>query len=82
MLENDLKQNIDRIHTTLMGAERISRNLQISTDPVDWCKTQIEKSTDIIRKGKNWYVKADGALITVNAHNYTIITAHKDKAKD
>ena len=37
-----------------------------------------EKFTNkIFRKGKNWYIKADGCTITVNAYSYTVITAHK-----
>ena len=78
--ENDLLQNIDKIHTTEMGAERIIRNLELKTDDaVAWCKEKIGQSGDITRKGKNWYVNTDGAIITVNAHSYTVITAHKKK---
>ncbi|MDR1592225.1 MAG: DUF3781 domain-containing protein, partial [Prevotellaceae bacterium] len=29
----------------------------------------------------NWYVSVDNCVITVNAHSYTIITAHKTKRK-
>jgi hypothetical protein len=32
------------------------------------------------RRGKNWYVSAENCVITVNAHSYTIITAHKKRA--
>jgi ribosome biogenesis GTPase len=32
----------------------------------------------IQRKGKNWYAYAGKSVITVNAHSYTIITAHKN----
>lgn len=78
---NDLIKNIDKLHTTEMGAERIKRNLSIETDDVvQWCKIKIlDKSTDVERKGKNWYAAADDCTITVNAHSYTIITAHKTK---
>jgi hypothetical protein len=75
---NALIQNIDKIHTTELGVERIKRNLDLTTDDVvDWCKQKIEHADEIIRKGKNWYVYADNSVITVNAHSYTIITAHK-----
>jgi hypothetical protein len=75
-----LIQNIAKIHTTELGVERIKRNLHLETDDVvNWCKQKIENADKIIRKGKNWYVYADKTVITVNAHSYTIITAHKNK---
>ena len=79
---NDLTQNIDKLHTTLMGAERIKRNLNLQTsDVVAWCMDAVKNADIIISKGKNWYVYRDGVVITVNAHSYTIITAHKINAK-
>lgn len=79
----ELKANIDRIHTTDLGAERIKRNLSLDTDhPAEWCKSKIISPDAVItRNGKNWYVKADGCIITINAHSYTIITAHMEKIK-
>lgn len=76
---NDLILNIDKLHTTEMGVERIKRNLSIDVDNVvDWCKERIlDCDTVIERRGKNWYARANGCIITVNAHSYTIITAHK-----
>ncbi len=76
---NGLIENIDKLHTTEMGAERIKRNLHIETsDVVQWCKVRIlGKDTKIERIGKNWYAAAGDCEITVNAHSYTIITAHK-----
>lgn len=77
---NDLTVNLDKIHTTEMGAERITRNIELNTaDVVAWCKDKIVGADEIIRKGKNWYVYTDNAIITINAHSYTIITAHKIK---
>ena len=77
---NVLIQNIDKIHTTKLGVERIKRNLNLHTDNVvNWCKQQIEQANEIIRKGKNWYIYTDNSVITINAHSYTIITAHKNK---
>ena len=77
---NALSQNIVKIHTTELGVERIKRNLNLQTDDVvSWCKQKIEKADKIIRKGKNWYVSVDNCVITINAHSYTIITAHKSK---
>ena len=76
---NELIENIDKLHTTEMGAERIKRNLSIEAeDVVQWCKMRIlEKSASIERRGKNWYASVNDCVITVNAHSYTIITAHK-----
>lgn len=76
-----LIENIDKLHTTELGIERIKRNLQIETDDViQWCKSRILcKDARIERSGKNWYAAADGCKITVNAYSYTIITAHKIK---
>lgn len=76
---NDLIINSDKLHTTEMGIDRIKRNLQIDVeDVVKYCHDKIVSDTAIIeRKGKNWYVVADDCKITVNAHSYTIITAHK-----
>lgn len=76
-----LLENIDKLHTTEKGEERIKRNLRIETaDVVSWCKARIlDQETKIERIGKNWYAVAGDCKITVNAHNYTIITAHKIK---
>ena len=49
-------------------------------DVVAWCKDKINSSHAVItRKGKNWYINVDDFVITVNAHSYTIITAHREK---
>ena len=78
---NSLIENIDKLHTTKLGEERIKRNLQITTeDVVEWCKTQILlENTLIERIGKNWYVTVNNRKITVSAHSYTVITAHQVK---
>lgn len=80
--ENELLENLEKIHTTPMGAERIRRNLALGGeigDVVAWCKMQIElPEAAITRKGKNWYCTVEGCIITVNAYSYTIITAHKE----
>jgi hypothetical protein len=76
---NELKRNIGLLHTTELGVERIKRNLGLTTDDVvAWCWQCILSAENIQRKGKNWYVYMDKCVITVNAHSYTIITAHKD----
>lgn len=78
---NNLIENIDKLHTTEMGVERIKRNMQIETDDVvRWCRSRIlNRGTKIERIGKNWYATVGDCKITVNAHSYTVITAHKVK---
>ena len=80
-LENELLNNLAKIHTTELGVVRIKRNLSLDIDNVvEWCKNKISsKNANIIRKGKNWYITVEGCIITVNAHSFTIITAHKEK---
>ena len=73
-----LIQNINKIHTTEMGIGRISRNLDITGDVVEYCKNKILNDESVVeRKGKNYYIHVDDCIITVNASSYTIITAHK-----
>ena len=76
---NDLIKNLDKLHTTELGVERIKRNCLIETDDVvQWSRVQIlDKAAKIERIGKNWYVTVGSYKITVNAHSYTIITAHR-----
>lgn len=80
-MSNELIKNIYKLHTTEMGANRIKRNLGLTNcDAVDWCRTRIMNNSAVIeRQGKNWYVRIDGCIITVNATSYTIITVHKEK---
>jgi hypothetical protein len=75
------KMDVNKLHTTELGKERIKRNLGLDTDDVvNWCKQKIQDTnSDIFRKGKNWYINIDNCVITVNAHSYTIITAHTNK---
>jgi hypothetical protein len=80
---NELLENIEKLHTTPMGVERIRRNLGLGDDVkdvVEWCRERIELAeTNIVRNGKNWYCRIDGCVITVNAYSFTIITAHKER---
>ncbi|MBS5784344.1 MAG: DUF3781 domain-containing protein [Clostridium sp.] len=74
-----LLSNLDQLHTTNLGVERIRKNLRLDTDDViGWCREKIKAANaSITRKGKNWYITVDGCEITINAHSYTIITAHR-----
>ena len=73
-----LLDNIDKIHTTEMGVNRIKRNLKIDTDDVvEYCKNKMmEKNNNIYKQGKNWYCEVGNIKITINSYSYTIITAH------
>ncbi len=77
----DLLNNLDKVHTTEMGVDRIKRNIEVDVDDiVAYCIDKIKQENAVIeRKGKNYYVSVDGIIITVNASSYTIITAHKEK---
>ena len=83
-MSNALLENIEKLHTTQMGMERIRRNLELGEDVKDvvaFCRHKVLAPTaNISRQGKNWYVKIDGCVITVNAYSYTIITAHFQKS--
>ena len=76
-----LLNNINKVHTTEMGIDRIKKNLQIDTnDVVEYCKNKVlDKNCNIYRQGKNWYCELDNIIITINSYSYTIITAHKLK---
>lgn len=76
---NTLLTNIDKIHTTPNGINRIKNNLELNNeDVVEHCKNKIlNKNCNIYKKGKNWYCEVDNIKITINSYTYTIITAHK-----
>lgn len=72
-----LIDNIDKIHTTDMGIDRIKRNIKIDSDVVKYCRNIIlDKNCTIYKQGKNWYCKNNNIKITINSYSYTIITAH------
>lgn len=73
-----LLENIDKLHTTKMGVDRIKKNLKIEVDNVvEYCKNKIlDKNCNICKQGKNWYCQIDNIKITINSYSYTIITAH------
>lgn len=77
--KNLLLQNIGKLHTTEMGADRIRKNLGLAeVDPVEFCrKIILDKNCIIYKNGKNHYCEGNGVKITVNSHSFTIITAHK-----
>lgn len=76
-----LIDNPDKLHTTDPGEQRIRKNIgEDIPDVVEWAKAQIKSpSSEILRVGKNFQVKTENYLITVNASSLTIITAHKKR---
>ncbi len=56
-----LFNNIDKVHTTDMGIERIKRNLSLDeVDVVEWCKSKImSEKAEISRQEKNWYISTE-----------------------
>jgi hypothetical protein len=82
MAGSELVKNIGKIHSTKLGIERVKRNLGLEVDDVEnWCRRETKKALEIGRSGKNWYVHTEVTVITINAHSYTIITAHKSARK-
>ena len=49
-----LLSNIDKIHTTDLGVERIKKNIKLdSDDVVEYCKNKVlDKRCNIYKKGK------------------------------
>ena len=71
-----MKIDVNKLHTTGLGKERIKRNIGLNIDEV----IALCKQTDlnnIEQKGKNCYVYADDFVLTINVKSHTIITAHK-----
>lgn len=80
MNKEELLNNLNKIHTTQMGIIRIKKNLQIEEDVINYCISKVtDTKSEITKKGKNWYIKYENIIITINASSYTIITAHKSK---
>lgn len=83
--KKNLIANAHKIHTTEFGVQRISKNLRMEFEgetsqarATEFCvKKILSPNCRISRRGKNWYCRADGIEITVNAHSLTIITVHQ-----
>ena len=73
-----LLDNINKVHTTEMGINRIIKNLKLNTnDVVEYCKNKVlDKNCNIYKQGKNWYCEIENIIIILNSYSYTIITAH------
>ena len=77
-MNNELLNNIDKIHTTELGIKRLRNNLEINNeDIINYLKKKINNdNSKISKKGKNYYCEIDNIIITINSYNYCIITAH------
>ncbi len=73
-----LLSNIDKVHSTEMGIDRIKKNLKLDTNDVaQYCKNIVlDKNCNIYKQGKNWYCETNNIVVTINSYSYTIITAH------
>ena len=74
-----LLANLNKIHTTELGVDRIKMNLNLDTaDIVAFCKKKITAADCLVYKqGKNYYCLIDDIRFTIHANSYTMITAHK-----
>ena len=77
----ELLDNLDKVHTTVLGLERIKRNLSLENiDPIVYCIELIKDNNSFIyKKAKNWYCENDNIRITINGTTYSVITAYKIK---
>ncbi len=71
--------NLDGLHSTELGLERISRNIGVEKGiVVEYTKRlMVHSGSEIRKQGKNIYVRSHNIVITINASSLTIITAHK-----
>ncbi|MCL2328801.1 MAG: DUF3781 domain-containing protein [Bacteroidetes bacterium] len=70
------KIDIQKLHTTELGKERILRNIGLTLDEVlAWCTP--ENLANAEQRGKNWYVYSADFVLTINVKSHTIITGHK-----
>ena len=75
-----LIQNIENIHTTKLGYERIRRSISESDDEILYqIKKIILEKCYVIKKGKNLYVYNDEYVICINHNTLNIITCKKVK---
>ena len=72
---------MDKIHTSYLGMDRISKNLNINRcDVIKYCEDIIlNKESAVYKKGKNYYAELSDIKLTINSYTFTIITAHKLK---
>lgn len=77
-MNKTLEININSIHTTQLGLQRISRNISIEVNDVEaWCKNAVKNADIIFSMGKNNYVYSKGNVITLHKGSNSVITAHR-----
>ena len=81
MEKQELLNNINKVHTTALGEQRIKNNLNLNIkNVVSFCKNKIKNKDCIVyKKGKNYYAHTSGYILTINSFSFTIITARRDK---
>lgn len=74
-----LLANIEKIHTTELGEERLIKNLKLTNkNPIRYVKELLRNSrSHVYKKGKNFYCEYNHTRLTINADTFTVITAHK-----
>ncbi len=81
---NNLIKNINLIHTTEMGYQRIIKNIGVFDTNIqknrelilNFCKQIVKNSkSKTIIIGKNYYISNNNITLTINRHSFTIITA-------
>ncbi len=77
-MKDILLSNIDKIHTTELGIERIKRNLKLNNDNViEYLKNKLlDNNLVVYKEGKNYYCEIENIRMTINSYNYCIITVH------
>lgn len=74
-----LINNLEKLHTTKLGRERVIDNLclEYQIDVTSFVKNIIlNEDIEVFKKGSNLYIKNYNYIITINSRTYTIITAH------
>ncbi len=78
---SEILENIDKMHTTELGVQRIKRNIcrpdeETDVELISFCKSLVSApDCNIEKRGKNWYCSKDNVELTVNSYNFCIITA-------
>ncbi|HBB05501.1 MAG TPA: conjugal transfer protein [Firmicutes bacterium] len=74
-----LLANIERIHATERGEERLIQNLKLANrNPIRYVKDVLRNpKSHVYKKGKNFYCEYNHVRLTINASTFTMITAHK-----
>lgn len=74
-----LINNLEKLHITKLGRERVIDNLclEYQTDVTNYVKNIIiNEDIEVFKKGSNFIVKTYNYEITINSRTFTIITAY------